>query len=810
MDEQKTTPEIGLASRLQNADLVSIPLFDLVRAYLTEIEGQRLLLPSIQRSLVWSNEKIINYWDSLLRGWFPGLMLVHEAYSAASFDCMNIRRTATSGDFELLDGQQRMAAILLGFGIGPFAETRRLWIDLDGEQKGKMRFSLRVSSPGQPFGYQPTAPNSKLYSPESRKAWDSWLFGDKVSEVNWKDKQGVIEAMRERYENVLPAEPKLPDSEAKDDDVIDAIRRLRPKAFLLAKGKDLSGAGDNVFPLAPILRKWANVEAQGATLWPMEISELDARDAFNELKRRGVANVLKCPIAIKKVEKIFEKQGDYEEFFKRIGQGGMSLTDDELSYSLIKARIPPARQALENIVQDPKVGRLASPTQIALAGLRLARMQVFDGSNDIWKAIGRPSPEFVSGLPFENEQSAESKDNKGNEEKQRLAKLANKFSSMLNLDDNKNNELHALMLNVRELLGGKAGSDLTTDLGTAFPAILLGRLPKEMIDIGLMLVGLGDLKQLDETTRRAFCLWCITFGDASWTANELAREAVSPDKAEPSTILQKVIGKLEYDGHAKLAPTCENLSKIFEAIPAPTKDDKDANPKPLLHDGNARFKAEGVDQSIWSTISDFKSNSDSGKNALLWVQRNYLRRRFSDFDPTSDRDEDLPIDLDHIIPNDRFGFHWQLSGFPLRDDLKPLEISENKEVLDNISRYRSEIGNLIGNLRWLSSSENRGRGAARDGNGEDSLLGEDDVTEKIQNPVAGRDDVELKAKFGSLIDLPIGVTDCKGFFGWSLHDIRTWQYLVELRQLELLSRLIKDSKICDLLPKERGNHERHG
>ena len=31
----------------------------------------RLLLPPIQRSLVWSNAQIINYWDSLLRGYPP-------------------------------------------------------------------------------------------------------------------------------------------------------------------------------------------------------------------------------------------------------------------------------------------------------------------------------------------------------------------------------------------------------------------------------------------------------------------------------------------------------------------------------------------------------------------------------------------------------------------------------------------------------------------------------------------------------------------------------------------------------------------
>ena len=33
--------------------------------------ASRLFLPPIQRSVVWKNAQVINYWDSLLRG-YPG------------------------------------------------------------------------------------------------------------------------------------------------------------------------------------------------------------------------------------------------------------------------------------------------------------------------------------------------------------------------------------------------------------------------------------------------------------------------------------------------------------------------------------------------------------------------------------------------------------------------------------------------------------------------------------------------------------------------------------------------------------------
>jgi len=105
---EHTATESGLASCFQRSDLVGISVLDLVRAYLSETEGQRLLLPTIQRSLVWSNEQIVNYWDTLLRGWFPGLILVHKATGDA-YDSENNKTFAQDGDLELLDGQQRMA-----------------------------------------------------------------------------------------------------------------------------------------------------------------------------------------------------------------------------------------------------------------------------------------------------------------------------------------------------------------------------------------------------------------------------------------------------------------------------------------------------------------------------------------------------------------------------------------------------------------------------------------------------------------------------------------------------------------------------
>ncbi len=823
---------MNLSDQFRNGqDLVSVQLLDLVTAYLSETEGQRLLLPTIQRSLVWTNEKIVNYWDSLLRGWFPGLMLVHDAHGDA-YDSKDKKVEAKKGegDLELLDGQQRMAAILLGFGAGPLAKTRRLWIDLERVAKGPHRFTLRITSPGQPFGYKPDAPNSRLDVDQSRKAWDRWLFGPSKQggeAIDWTKPQQVIDALRRRYETTLSNESnyELPVLNATDEDVSKALLLLRPHAFSLATGSDLRESGTNIFPLAPLMRRLA--KAPSLEIAPVDIpvvEEFEALIASDKNKNAKSLNdafaaVLHQPMAVKKVTKeLFVERGAYEEFFKRIGQGGTALSDDELSYSLIKARIPAAREVLEAIVRDPKIGRLANPTQIALAGLRLARMRTMNSGN-IWDRIGRPTPDFVSSLPHENQDGKDSggaESDKDREKKKEKVELAHRFIAMLTPAENC--ELAGLMKDLRQLLGGGPNRDGKVFEETAFPAILLGHLPSEMIDIGLMLVGLHNLKDIDPKALRAFCLWCLTFGDAAQAANALAMQAIAEEAADtpPSgdDILRAVVKKLEDEGKANVAPTLDDIRRLRMAVPA----FDDSGTGPLLRPSSERFRAEGVDQRIAVAMNEMRFRSRRGKNALLWLQREYLRRHFSTYDPTSDRDEDLPIDLDHVVPQERFAFWWQEGGFPLGQNRERLRYPENQEVLKNLWSYRGEIGNLLGNLRWLSSSENRSRGADMRGRGIESLKGDDDLIvdpdsdfecEDYRKNGDKRNLPKIMYAFGHLIDCEgEGGNARLGFSGWTTNDIRLWQYLVEMRQLELIRRLIIDSGIAGLLPEkaERENH----
>ena len=664
-----------------------------------------------------------------------------------------------------------------------------------------------MTSKGQPFGYRVDAPNSRAEVKETRKAWDIWLFGseEEAGKVDWENPQGVIGRLRKHFDSRLSGkegyDEALPASNATEEDVSGAMLFLRRHAFGLVEEKDLIGGNKQIYPLAPLLRHLnpslgeAVKRHSNPDSYRVKPNE-EAREKWatvGELKNE-FEQVVNLEVAVKKVgDGLLEGKDDYEEFFKRIGQGGTALSDDELAYSLIKVRFPEARERLDAIVKT--IGHLADPTQIALAGLRLVRIQSGDPAK-VWESIGRPTPDFVAGLPRERMGSDEA----GDGEKEGKDELATKFREFLGGTE-ADGRLAGLMKNFRKLLEGK--SDSGPDDQTAFPAILLGRLPKEMIDIGLMLVGFEKLRNIDESVRRAFCLWCLAFGNAAYTANFLAKDVLEnkadTDGNEP---LRTVIKNLEAEGKANMAPGCEDLKKLCSVIPKPSKDD---DKKPPLQDRETRFKPSEVDQRIGNAINELHYGSIHGKNALLWLQRAYLKKNFPEYDPTSDRDEDLPVDLDHIVPKERFGSYWEKGGYPQRQDGTRMDEGDKSDraVLDNVRGYRNEIGNLLGNLRWLSFSENRSRGAAKTSEFME-LKGADDLTDSAGfcAQIAGKQN--LKDAFECLINLgrnPDGNSDGKGFSGWKAGDIGRWQYLVELRQLELVRRLIEDSGIDKLLPK---------
>jgi hypothetical protein len=93
---------------------------------------------------------------------------------------------------------------------------------------------------------------------------------------------------------------------------------------------------------------------------------------------------------------------------------------------------------------------------------------------------------------------------------------------------------------------------------------------------------------------------------------------------------------------------------------------------------------------------------------LLWLQRDYVFRRFEETPAQPGLDDDTPYDFDHICPQSHWNY-WtgkaagnRLIDFPAGKQYEP-EVDK---------QAHTRLGNAIGNVRVWDSSENRGDGDA--------------------------------------------------------------------------------------------------
>jgi len=127
-----------------------------------EPEGMPIIaMPPVQRTSVWRPKQVLDLWDSLMHGLPIGTFYLVEQRAGArklvrlcgaeNSGTRSRTQDFTRASFELLDGQQRVRALLAG-ARGPAEGNLCLWVDL-GAESAKQAPCLRVTSKAQPFGY---------------------------------------------------------------------------------------------------------------------------------------------------------------------------------------------------------------------------------------------------------------------------------------------------------------------------------------------------------------------------------------------------------------------------------------------------------------------------------------------------------------------------------------------------------------------------------------------------------------------------------------------------------------------------------
>ena len=596
-------------------------------------------------------------------------------------------------------------------GAGQLQGRLKLWVDFGCTvpANSDLLFALRISSAGQPFGYPLATPNEKFRLDERRTKIEMW-----------RGKRGIA-----RFD--------------------------ANEAFKVAAGSDLLGAvsiaglpsdppnEQKAFCILPLSEIVLELVQQSEAL--QAIAALQIRHPHIPKKSlhafvTALDRTLNATILFQVIDPaVVEDEKEYIRFFGRLGQGGTALSNDELTYSIIKHHFPNVHDRMKEITGG-EAGRLASEVNLVLAALRVAKVSAPSDKVD-WHHFGRPYPAFVSKIV--------------NGER-KLAGVRDEFLRLIPTESEpyqKGGMLKGLLESIRlQLVYEK------TTNPNGLPTMLLARLPHQLIDVLVLMAAHPQKHAESSNLLPAFVLYWLLFVADSEKAADLVFEKFCRKQADwHPNAEQKLIRQFEEKQIARRLP---NLLLLDAA----RKEINDSTTHKLRH-WNERFTALDANNEhpCGDALRVLTTHSNLIRCALMWLQRDYLSEHFQSFDPTSARDEDLPIDLDHLIPNSKFGFNWSHRE-------TSLGFSDEKE---NFRYQRGTVGNSLGNYRWLDASVNRSRQA-----------------KPIEDADAERDTIYDVSAWNTLI----------GKTQWAQDEVNAFQKMIDLRSIELCGKLLSESGLA--------------
>jgi len=634
-----------------------------------------LALPPVQRTAVWNPKQVVDLWDSLFRGLPIGSFFLVKRSGRGGPN--EVRGMSSTGQtlpvqgigFDLLDGQQRLRAMLLGL-MGPVFENRYLWVDLGAEARSH-HIRIHLTSASQPFGYQPEN-GQKLPIADRRKARDILEKDEryktliKESRLNSSERSTYDHELFQFFLNAAEdshiTEPPCPFMASP------STRSLHSLLKAWCEGEMGGSQG------LEALRKAFASSVQNTSVVESGIKQLD--EAFRRVASAQVALLQVDPTT-------FEGSSDggraYESLlilFDRIGAGGTRLTDEERLFSIYKHHQPLIHDLVLGIYD--KVGRVLPPTKIVASALRIANARSHKKSFE-----GNTVPDVAI---FAREMA----DSAGNELPDNRAKSLKAELAELLFSDRDHGE--GTLVGCYDTLFNLLAYEENNRLG--FPRVMRTTLSLQLVQVLLFWIflvretaeGAEALDNFREDAIRFALFWrlCVWNEDkASTHCFELLRsKALSVGPALP-------------DLYRDL------LTKDYVVPLASPKEMEDygqhgSSPNWLREED--RFPKK--DQ---APVDLYRTWWCSRGNFLMWLQRDYLEAQFQDFDPAAGREDDVPYDLDHMCPAADWARNWTTFEAALRD-----ANCLSKDEIKSMRQARSVLGNSIGNFRLIDASKNRG------------------------------------------------------------------------------------------------------
>lgn len=693
-----------------------------------------LTLPPLQRQSLWRPRQILGFWDSLFRGLPIGMFYLvrrQEGEDGVGFERGALTRRALPNGFDLIDGHQRTRTLMLAFDR-PRDSSKCLWIDLTAlEPDGSL--SLRLTTRSQPFGYN--TEGNKLAIHERR-----------LARINYEKRCARGEDIR-----------FISDHELFDREINANQKPPHPHLNGPAQG--------NLF--VPLDEVMAYFEAASGDRSAFEKAVGAPEVGTGRQASREVLTRLHVALTCFSVAEVAlflvdleAAQGENSELllrlFERIGAGGTPLSEPERLYSIYKHRFPRVRDLVEGV--EKSAGRMMTSTMIANTALRIANVS----SSSEYEA---PSPQRLKTLL-----NRQNDDDRGNRFYQVLTQLLPVEGKEEIGFRATNGRLESAFRRVRDLLLFHASHN-----PNGLPNIMLAQLPHELIQVMVYWAFRADRSgeiatqfEAEEAIRFAL-FWKL----CAKSNLQCARNAIHWIRSQADTKEQLSIfpgGKLYniLTNHAQeswgenalaLVPP-DQLSDFSKQAPRGTAWLSHKNR--FEHDQNHPARRL---YGIWWW---------SGGRLLLWLQRKHLEAEFPRYDPLSDHDEDLPIDLDHIQPRADWRFDWSNRK---KKYLVQLPESDHHAFYEG----RDQLGDSIGNFRWVASAKNRSDGALA-------------LADKLHR--ARGDDVgEAEAWLAEAFD-PAVIEDwiaASASEGWTTERVVGFQRVVEERALWLYRRFFEEA-----------------
>jgi len=698
-----------------------------------------LTLPPVQRSALWRPRQILDLWRSLLAGMPIGALYLsppgkHRRLLAnADGRGATTERIPEGKGYDLLDGQQRTNTMMLAL-LSPVQAGKCVWIAPSTEGDG---VTVHLTTRSQPFGF--TKEGEKLRSSE-RKAARTALE---------KDRGGEDGSLKEITDHKLYDWhiENAPDGWPPPPRVLDPAGRTHfPVAPLYALVAALRAISPDEVPLEQRLATVfdrSSTPAEGdcacRRITPAEVAAVC--HALAALEEAEVALILAAP------RPTLNGTDDPDwilTLFDRIGAGGTPLSGAERLFSVYKHYAPYVHDAVVRIGE--RSGRVMAPVEIAATAICIA-------------AAGHPTrPSFAPPEAREFGKWMRSPDQEHEAFRKRLESLIQPRGEGM-----PGGTLAPAFRRVHSLVTDR---DNPRSLPSLLAASLRPELLRTLVYWAVLTGGRSDVATLDASARddvvRFALFWhlCVTDpGTAGWHAMKCLTSRTRVSGSDAMFPWQALMEVLVGENPSAVELVRPNVVEAYGKHP----------PSSTLRGWNERFGRVTEGAKFELSAQSLFQQWWKAAGILLWLQRQYFNKEFGNYDPTSEREEDSPVDLDHIQPKAAFDFHF--TGHNTR-----FEIEVTSADRTAFRHGRRLLGDSIGNYRWVSFSVNRADG--------DCPIKEKLAVDDAAPPAPSRPslaDCRIHPGSRELWNCASGPPDKR----WTTDRIKTWQSAVEERAVQL-------------------------